>query len=811
MGFLRFRIGLVQKFLLFIAVISVLPLLAMGWASYQVSLHAIESQASHYTQELTNQQRGYLDLLHQEVESLMANLASVDDIKHVVSQEGVTTDRFTRLATQARIGYILSGYTNLRGLVSIDIFTAGGEQFHVGDTLDVQELRDDALARIQRASEAAEGATVWLGIEENINAASKESKVIVAARQLNVIPGLATGARPAGLLIINYDLDSLRTYFERADLADGASVLIVDPLRRVVHATDRRQVGSVLNTEFYNRLLAVDEGSFVEAIDGESTFVSFSRSSKSEWLIVSFTPMSVLTAPMSQIFYATVFLLLASLALVGLGTLFVSYSVVSPINQIIGGFQRIQHDKLDDVKPMRARSNDEIGDLTQWFNAFLTSLAEKQRAEVDLIAAKEAAEAANRAKSEFLANMSHEIRTPMNGIIGMLQLVKETALTDEQRDNIVTASNSADSLLLLLNDILDFSKIEAGRLDLAVHPFAIHTLIDGLIKAQTVMANVKGIALSADVAADVPLRLCGDELRLRQILTNLFGNAIKFTAEGRVSLTVSVYAVHEDQITLLFGVSDTGVGIDPEKLASIFDAFVQADTSTTRRFGGTGLGLTISARLVNLMGGKIWAESEIGRGSTFFFTAGLRRAPDELAVDEADRAAPIHSDAWLDSHGSYGDDAAYTEAQTKAITATAPPHILLAEDNIVNQKVAVRFLQRHGFRVSVVENGIEALEALEQGTYDLVLMDIQMPLMDGLEAVQLLRQREEAGGSRTPVVAMTAHAMYGDRERCLEAGMDGYVSKPFKIDELLSEITAFLPDSGASAPEPQPEPPAITN
>ena len=621
MGLPHIRIGLVWKFVLFIFVISGLPLLGMGWASYQVARQAIESQAGRYTQELTIQQRSYLDLLHQEIESLMANLASVDDIKQVVEQTGVVTDRFTRLATQARIGYILSGYTNLRGLVSIDIFTASGEQYHVGDTLDVQELQRNSLAHIQEAAANAQGATIWIGLEDNINSASKESKVIVAARQLNVIPGLTDELRPSGLLIVNYDLDNLRAHFERATQADGVSMIIVDPQRRVVHATDRTLVGSVLSADFYNRLMTVGEGFFVETIAGQPTFVSLSRSLKSGWLVVNFTPMEVLTAPMAQLFYATVFLLLASLSLVGLGTLFISSSVVSPINQISRGFQRFQSGALDDVKPLKVRSNDEIGDLAQWFNAFLDSLAEKQRAELELIAARDAAEAANRAKSEFLANMSHEIRTPMNGIIGMLHLVKDTHLTDEQRDYLMTAGNSAESLLLLLNDILDFSKIEAGRLELVSQPFAIRTLVDGLVKAHAVMTDPKSIALSATVAEDVPAYLCGDELRLRQILTNLFGNAIKFTTIGAIRLSVSLHAVQDDKITLLFSVADSGVGIAPDKLALIFDAFVQADTSATRRFGGTGLGLTISTRLVKLMGGAIWVDSEVGRGSEFFFTA----------------------------------------------------------------------------------------------------------------------------------------------------------------------------------------------
>ncbi len=789
MNCLRPRFKLIWKFLSFVIFIGVLPLLAMGWASYQTSLHAIQTQAASYTQELTVRQRDYLDLLHEQIESLMANLSGVDDIKRVVAQEDVVTDSFTRLATQARIGYILNGYTNIRGLVSIDVFTAGGEQYHVGDTLDVQVLDESALKRIRSAAEEAAGKVVWLGIEDNINTASTEHKVVVAARLLNVTPGLRTQAQRPGLLIINYDLDSLHLHFAHSEQGDDASLLIIDPQRRVVHATDPGNVGSQVNERFYSQLMRADATSFVETIDGQSYFISFSRSQRSGWTVVNLTPMSVLTAPSVRIFQATIFLVLVSLSLVGIGTLVLSYSVVAPINQIIAGFQTIQRGELGDARHLRVRSNDEIGDLTRWFNTFLDSLTEKQKAEAELVAAKEAAELANRAKSEFLANMSHEIRTPMNGIIGMLHLAQETDLTDEQRDYILTAGSSANSLLLLLNDILDFSKIEAGRLDLVIQPFDLHPLVEQLLKAQAMIAAEKSLSLSAEIGPEVPHRLMGDALRLRQILTNLFSNAIKFTDQGSIDLSISVTAQHDEEVELLFRVTDTGVGIPHEKLAPIFDAFVQADASTTRRFGGTGLGLTISTRLVKLMGGRIWVESEVGQGSSFSFTALFGRVddapaptslmlsamPEQIAAKKATPQAVNHPSVIQQPNG-------------------ASIHVLLVEDNLVNQKVAVRFLQRHGFQVDVANNGREALDMLAEQRPDLVLMDIQMPVMDGLEAVALLRQRETATGQHLPVVAMTAHAMQGDRERFLAAGMDDYVSKPFKAEELLAVLDALLPE-----------------
>ncbi|MCS6826983.1 MAG: ATP-binding protein [Caldilinea sp.] len=791
----QLRLSLLSKFLAFIGLIGVLPLALMGWASYQTAVRAIELQAGRYTQQLTLQQRRYLDLLHQEIESLIENLSSVDDIKLVAGHAAEETNVYTRLATQARIGYILSGYANLRGLVSIDVFTAGGDHYHVGDTLDFKELRNGVLTHIQNAAKAAHGRIVWLGLEDNINKSSKTTKVIVAAKELNVIPGLTPASQPTGLLVINYDPDSLRSHFGSGGQEEDALMLIIDPLRRVVHATERKLVGAVLSRAFYARLLEADEGSFVSVIEGRPTFISFSRSPQSGWIVINLTPTEKLTEPATQIFYVTLFLLVGSLSLVGLGAFFVSQSIVTPLKQITQEFQQIQHGKLEKTHHLNVRSRDEIGELTRWFNVFLDSLAEKQQTEQELIAARNAAEAANRAKGEFLANMSHEIRTPMNGIIGMLHLMQSTSLTEEQRDYVTTAIQSADALLHLLNDILDFSKIEAGKLDLIPQLFDLHALVETLIKAHSTIAHAKSTRLTAEIAEDVPRRLIGDELRLRQILTNLLSNAIKFTERGEVSLSVATAQKQNGRIELLFRVVDTGIGIPPEKLTSIFDAFVQADASATRRFGGTGLGLTISARLVAMMGGRIWVQSQVGQGAAFHFTAIFDPDPQTAAPQTTDTlSAPTHlSPPLVEPSDSGSNDSSQPSAEAPHAARPAL-RLLLAEDNVVNQKVAVRFLQKYNFEVTVVNNGMEALEALADNEFDLVLMDIQMPVMDGLEAVRHLRRREATTGRRIPVIAMTAHAMQGDRERCLAAGMDGYVSKPFKVHELLAEMAAVLAD-----------------
>jgi signal transduction histidine kinase/CheY-like chemotaxis protein len=574
--------------------------------------------------------------------------------------------------------------------------------------------------------------------------------------------------------------------------------------------------------------------------------------------------------------------------------------ILSPLKTLMAFTRRVAEGDLTQRAPVVR--HDEVGQLAVSCNEMVCDL---ERSRSELLQALDAAHEASRMKSQFLANMSHEIRTPLNGVIGMTEMALDGELSAEPREQLNTALTSARALLSILNDILDLSKIEAGKLDLDCIPFDLETEVESAAKSLAGQAHRKGIELVCDIGADAPRMVLGDPDRLRQVLTNLISNAIKFTSEGEVLVGVSIDREAAGNLTLQFTVSDTGIGIPLSKQQAIFEAFTQADGSMTRRYGGTGLGLTICARLIEMMGGTIRVESEIGTGSSFIFTANFARTNDPAPRGEAVEPAvlagvrtlivddnetnrrilagvlriwdmdAVSSDSgaaamtallsaekaghpfrlvildammpemdgfevarrikqtvpgeppivmMLSSCSMNGDstncrnlgitryltkpvsrgelrevmlralgherkqDSAQIDKRMETLAEPRVLSILVAEDNLVNQKVLYALLQKAGHRVELTRDGLEALAAHSDRAFDLIMMDIQMPNMDGWEATRLIREKESSTGEHVPIIALTAHALKGDRELCMDAGMDGYVTKPVSRTLLFQAI-----------------------
>lgn len=902
------RLNITAKLVGYLLVAGVVPMLLFGMAAFQIAREIVITQAGEYNQRLMSDTSIYLRLYRNQVEDLAANIVGNEAIARALRDADIgAASSYESLNTKAQIGYILNGFVRVKGLVSLDLFSLKGAHFHVGETLNVSGVQPEAVQRMIREASASNNAALWRGIEDNINSASLQKKVITVTRLIKYFSPEAGTTANVGLLIINLNDDIMREYFSAETTQARLRLMLIDQQGRIMYHPNRALLGMPMSPELLQRVRGENTTNQLQ-LDNQEVILTTRPLPEINSQLILATPLEMHTAPVNRLATAGAFLLLFGLIGIGVLAHFFARTVVTPLRAVSQRFQELKDNPDASPPPLPVpEKHDEIASLIQGFNGYLANLkfqrtvaSELQRSEQSLLESahtlhtaidtideafvvfdekdhlvicnekyrdlyqvcskvlvpgstfeeimrasiehglypvdasrteewlekhlashangttdieqklgderwlrvverktptnhivgfhmdishlkniQQAAEAANQAKSQFLATMSHEIRTPLNGILGMAQMLMMPGINDEERlDYARVIVDSGQTLLTLLNDILDLSKIEAGRIELEARSFEPNEIVSETLSLFAGSAQAKGLALGGIWKGVSGQRFEADTQRIRQMLSNLVGNAIKFTEQGTISIEVLQVSANEEQAVLEFAVVDSGIGLSPKILTTLFSPFLQADSSITRKYGGTGLGLSIVRSLAKLMGGEAGVESEQGKGSRFWFRVSVKRL---LPGSDTQQAS--------------------SRAGNRTYLPTFAGRILVIEDNATNQLVVTTLLNKLGLATQDAPDGQQGLDAIQRGeVFDLVLMDLHMPVMDGYETTKRIRAWENTEGKkRTPIIALTAYAFAEDKTRCLRAGMDDYLTKPLQVNALVRALEHNLQNASQQA------------
>ncbi|MBP9905256.1 MAG: response regulator [Rhodoferax sp.] len=772
---MKWRSDITAKLLAFLLVAGVLPLILLGVSAFEYSKRVIIEQAELENARLLASLASYLKLYQEQIEDLAANIAgntSIGATLHHASTQ--TANSFDSLETKAQMGYALNNYVRVKGLVSINVFARSGARFQVGESLDVSDVDPALVAQLLHEASQTRAPVLWRGVGDNLNTRSKHAKVVNVLRTILHFSPETGQSDVVGVLVISLNNDIMRGFLDAAPLPDGTQLLELDHHGRIALHSEDQRVGRPMLPAML-QLIGAQPPVRQLVLGGEDMLMRVSSINQRQSQLVVLSPRRTLTEKVNQLALLTTGLVaLALICTLALAWYF-ARTVVRPIGAVSQGFRQIAFAPQAQHLPLpTGAAPDEIARLIHGYNNHLSALQTQAAAAEELRLAKTAAESANVAKSRFLATMSHEIRTPMNGILGMAQMLLAPNLTTKEREHYVnTILSSGQTLLTLLNDILDISKIEADKIHLEAvltDPVQLLSDVQALFANQ---ANAKQLRLEQQWHGPVGQHYLLDAHRLRQMLSNLTGNGIKFTETGSVRIEGRELRRDAEQADLEFSVTDTGLGIAPDQQALLFQPFSQADSSTTRRFGGSGLGLSIVRSLAHLMHGDVGVSSASGQGSRFWFRIRVTCSSECLA-----QTPP----------------AAHRVATASPVDRPVGGRVLVAEDNLVNGMVIEALLKQLGLDVQLVTDGQQAVDVLTSGEIpDVILMDIQMPVLDGYAATEHIRQWEERHDRpRTPIIALTADAFEEDRQHCFAVGMDAFLTKPVAMEALRAALSPWV-------------------